>query len=175
MKALRLLLLFLLLPTLGYSQQVKAIETSISIDEYLLFPYYAANLHLENGLNFEIGYVDYPHSTNVHFQSSVRNNSGTLSSIIPIMPDIGNYQKKTRGTVPYLFIGYQYGQDNFLINVQHGWCHDNRYTLKLKPSTVIYRIPTDGGEVQFNLNSQVFISERTTYTFLGYSIIIKLD
>jgi hypothetical protein len=169
-----LVMLFILLSTLSHAQEFKGIETSTAIDKYVLFPYHSLLLHFDNGFNIEAGYVDYPHSTNAHFQSSIRNNAGTLSSIIPILPDYGDYKKRTRGMVPYYFIGYQFNQNNFSINIQNGWCHDNNYTLKIKPIITLYQIKEQDSIVKFQIHTQVFLSEKSTYTFLGYSMYIGM-
>ena len=169
-----LILLTLLLSTLTNAQHITGIETSISIDKYILFPYNSLTLYHKNGLNIEAGFVDYPTSTNVFFQETIRQQSTNLQWIIPTIEDYGDYSRNTRGTVPYYFIGYRIEQDIFAINIQNGWCHDNYYTLKLKPYIRIYEYKENNSKVQFHINSQVFISEKSTYTFIGYNMLLGI-
>ena len=167
-------LLIFLLSTKINGQSIVGVETSMSIDKYILFPYNSLTLYYKNGLNIEAGFVEYPTSTNVFFQETVRQQSTNLQWIIPTIEDYGDYSRNTRGTVPYYFIGYRIEQDIFSINIQNGWCHDNYYTLKLKPYIRIYEYREDNSKVQFHINSQVFISEKSTYTFIGYNMLLGI-
>jgi len=167
-------LLIFLLSTKINGQSIVGVETSMSIDKYILFPYNSLTLYYKNGLNIEAGFVDYPTSTNVFFQETVRQQSSNLQWIIPKIEDYGDYSRNTRGTVPYYFIGYRIEQDIFAINIQNGWSHDNYYTLKLKPYIRIYEYKEDNNSVQFHINTQVFISEKSTYTFIGYNMLLGI-
>ena len=172
-KRLMMVLMLLLCATL-HGQIVTGVETTMSIDKYILFPYHSLTLHFNNGLNIEAGFVDYPTSTNIFFQETIRQQSSNLAWLIPPLEDYGDYSKNTRGTVPYYFIGYQFTQDIFHINIQNGWCHDNYYTLKLKPIITLYELKEENNIVRFQINSQVFISEKTTYTFIGYNMFVGI-
>ena len=168
-----LILLFLFTQSI-YAQSITGIETSTSIDRYIVFPYHSLTV-FSGPFNIEVGYVDYPTTTNGHIQSTINSQGTSILGLFgtPI-EDYGNYKKKTRGLVHYYLIGYQIHNDKTSLNIQNGYCKDKGLTLKLKPSINILNIQDYNSKVIIQLNTQFFISETNTYTFLGYSIHIGI-
>lgn len=160
----------------SYSQTyIRSIDFGVGIDSYLVFPYTSCSITGTNGVVAEVGQLDYPTSTNVFFQETIRVRTADFPWF-PRIENIGTYTKKTRGQVIFGLMGYHFSlSDKVSTKIMVGECSDEGWAMK---SDLDYSLlkTFDGDDViaTVDLNFITIVTETRFMYFVGYSATVLL-
>lgn len=171
MKLLYALIIILCTKSISFGQTyIESIDVGIDIDNYLVFPYISYGATTRDGMRLEVGKLDYPTSTNVFFQETVRVRSSEFPWF-PMVEDIGNYTKKTRGTVLFVFMGYEFNLTNRMsAQMMVGECSDEGWAMKSELAYCVLESKYgDSVNAKINVSASNIITETRVISFYGYS------
>lgn len=160
----------------SYSQTyIRSIDFGVGIDSYLVFPYTSCSITGKSGFVAEIGQLDYPTSTNVFFQETIRVRTADFPWF-PRIEDIGTYQRRTRGQVLFGLMGYHFPlSDRLSTKIMVGECSDEGWAMKSNLEYALLRSIEDGEVIAtVDLHFSTIVTETRFMYFGGYTAKVLL-